>query len=145
MIIETGFTPWISLGGGILIGISATLLMLSIGRIMGIAGILGGLFQPASTHDFAWRAALLAGIVTSPLLVWIASGAFPPVQIPTSLPMLLIGGFIVGVGTTYGSGCTSGHGVCGMARGSVRSILATASFMIAAFSTVYLVRHVVGG
>lgn len=141
---ETEFTPWISLLGGGLIGLSATLLMLSLGRIMGATGILAGLVFPASRSDFAWRAALVAGMVTGPVIVWAVSGSMPAVQVPVTLPMLLLGGLIVGVGVTFGGGCTSGHGVCGMARLSPRSIAATLTFMIATFATVYIVRHVLG-
>lgn len=141
---ETEFTPWISLLGGGLIGLSATLLMLSLGRIMGATGILAGLVFPASRSDFAWRAALVAGMVTGPVIVWAVSGSMPAVQVPITLPMLLLGGLIVGVGVTFGGGCTSGHGVCGMARLSPRSIAATLTFMIATFATVYIVRHVLG-
>jgi uncharacterized membrane protein YedE/YeeE len=141
---ETAFTPFASLGGGILIGLAATLLMLVMGRVMGATGILAGLFYPASKQDFAWRAALLAGMVTGPLVVLGVTGEMPAVDVPVSLPMLLIGGLIVGVGVTFGSGCTSGHGVCGMARLSPRSIAATLTFMITTFATVYVVRHVIG-
>lgn len=141
---ETEFTPWVSLLGGGLIGLSATLLMLSLGRIMGATGILAGLVFPASRSDFAWRAAVVAGMVTGPVIVWAISGAMPAVQVPITLPMLLLGGLIVGVGVTFGGGCTSGHGVCGMARLSPRSIVATLTFMIATLVTVFIVRHVFG-
>ena len=141
---ETEFTPWMSLLGGGLIGLSATLLMLSLGRIMGATGVLAGLVFPASRSDFAWRAALVAGMVSGPVIVWAISGSMPDVQVPITLPMLLLGGVIVGVGVTFGGGCTSGHGVCGMARLSPRSIVATLTFMIATLATVYLVRHVFG-
>lgn len=142
--IETAFTPWASLAGGVLIGVASTLLMLFSGRIMGATGILAGLFQPASSKDFAWRAALLAGMATGPLVVRLLSGEMPAVEVPISTAALLIGGLIVGVGVTYGSGCTSGHGVCGMARLSPRSIVATLVFMLFTFVTVFLVRHVFG-
>lgn len=141
---ETEFTPWVSLLGGGLIGLSATLLMLSLGRIMGATGILAGLVFPASKSDFAWRAAVVAGMVTGPVIVWAVSGSMPAVQVPVTLPMLLLSGFIVGVGVTFGGGCTSGHGVCGMARLSPRSIVATLTFMTATVATVYLVRHALG-
>lgn len=141
---ETEFTPWVSLLGGGLIGLSATLLMLSLGRIMGATGILAGLVFPASRSDFAWRAAIVAGMVTGPVVVWAVSGSMPAVQVPVTLPMLLLGGLIVGVGVTFGGGCTSGHGVCGMARLSPRSIVATLTFMFATLVTVYIVRHVLG-
>ena len=143
--IETAFTPIASLAGGVLIGIASTLLMLTLGRVMGATGVLAGLVQPASSQDFAWRAALLAGMVSGPALVWLMSGEMPAVDVPISKVALIVGGLIVGVGVTYGSGCTSGHGVCGMARLSPRSIAATVTFMIFTGVTVYLVRHVFGG
>ena len=143
--IETAFTPFASLAGGVLIGIASTLLMLSLGRVMGATGVLSGLFRPASTDDFLWRAALLAGMVTGPAVVWLFSGRMPAVEVPMSTAALLIGGLIVGVGVTYGSGCTSGHGVCGMARLSPRSIAATLTFMAFTFATVFITRHVIGG
>jgi uncharacterized protein len=142
---ETAFTPWASLGGGVLIGLAAVLLMLALGRVMGATGILAGVFAPASTYDFSWRAALLLGMVTGPAVYWLATGAMPEVIVPASMPMLILGGLIVGVGVTYGSGCTSGHGVCGMARLSPRSIAATLTFMATTAATVYVVRHVIGG
>ncbi|SRR6056297_1139024 len=141
---ETVFTPWASLGGGILIGLAATLLMLTLGRVMGATGVLSGVIAPTSRQDFAWRAAVLAGMVSGPLAIFAVSGAMPTVDVPVSLPMLLIGGVVVGLGVTYGSGCTSGHGVCGMARLSLRSVVATVTFMIFTFATVYVVRHVLG-
>jgi uncharacterized membrane protein YedE/YeeE len=142
---ETAFTPWASLGGGVLIGIASTLLMLTLGRVMGATGILAGMFAPSSGPDFAWRAALLAGMVSGPGLVWLVSGEMPAVQVPISTLALIIGGVIVGIGVTFGSGCTSGHGVCGMARLSPRSLVATITFMIFTGLTVYLIRHVFGG
>jgi uncharacterized membrane protein YedE/YeeE len=142
---ETAFTPWLSLAGGVLIGLSATLLMLFLGRIMGATGVLAGLLQPSSGDDFAWRAALLAGMVTAPAGVWLATGTMPVVEVPVSTFALVIGGLIVGIGVTFGSGCTSGHGVCGMARLSPRSIIATLTFMVVTFATVFLIRHVIGG
>lgn len=142
---ETVFTPWSSLGGGVMIGLAATFLMLMLGRVMGATGILAGLLQPSSSAEFGWRAAVLAGMVSGPAAIYLVSGTMPALQVPVSAPMLVLGGLIVGVGVTYGSGCTSGHGVCGMARLSPRSIAATFTFMIFTFATVYVVRHVVGG
>ncbi len=142
--IETAFTPWASLAGGVLIGIASTLLMLFIGRIMGATGILAGLFQPSSASDFAWRATLLAGMVTGPAVVWLFSGKMPAVETPMSTVALVVGGLIVGVGVFLGSGCTSGHGVCGMARLSPRSIVATLTFMTFTFATVFVIRHMIG-
>ncbi len=141
---ETVFTPWASLGGGVLIGLAATLLMLFLGRIMGATGILAGLLVPSSGSEFAWRAAVLLGMVSSPLALLAITGEVPTVQVPVSTPMLIGGGLLVGIGVTFSSGCTSGHGVCGMARLSTRSIAATLTFMIATFATVYVVRHVIG-
>ncbi|MEM8569649.1 MAG: YeeE/YedE family protein [Pseudomonadota bacterium] len=143
--IETVFTPWASLAGGVLIGIAATLLMLMIGRVMGTTGILAGLLQPASGQDFTWRAALLAGMASGPVVVWGLTGTMPAIEVPVSTPSLVLGGLIVGVGVTYGSGCTSGHGVCGLVRLSPRSIAATLSFMLSTGLTVYGIRHVIGG
>lgn len=142
---ETTFTPWASLSGGVLIGLAATLLMLTIGRIMGATGVLTGLFHPASASDFQWRAALLAGMVTGPLAVLALTGEMPQVQVPMSTAALVLGGVIVGIGVTFGSGCTSGHGVCGMARLSPRSIAATLTFMVFTALTVYVTRHLMGG
>jgi len=142
---ETAFTPLQSLGGGVLIGLSSVLLMLVAGRIMGATGILAGVFAPSSGADFSWRAALLLGMFTAPTLYLLGTGAMPEITVPVSTPMLLIGGVIVGIGVTFGSGCTSGHGVCGMARLSPRSIAATLTFMASTGITVFLVRHVFGG
>jgi len=142
---ETVFTPWASLAGGVLIGLAAILLMLTLGRIMGATGIVAGLLQPRGGHDFQWRAALLGGMVTGPVVVWMATGTMPAVEVPVSTAALLLGGVLVGIGVTYGFGCTSGHGVCGMARLSPRSIAATVTFMIFTGVTVFIVRHVLGG
>lgn len=142
--IETVFTPWASLAGGVLIGLAATLLMLLLGRVMGATGVVAGLITPASRPDFAWRAALLAGMVSGPGALWLLSGDMPAVEVPVSPGALVIGGLIVGIGVTFGSGCTSGHGVCGMARLSPRSIVATVTFMVVTFLTVFVIRHVIG-
>lgn len=141
---ETTFTPVASLIGGVMIGLSATFLMLFLGRVMGATGILAGLIQPATSTDFKWRLALLAGMVSGPVAVFLGRGEMPTLQIPVSAPMLILGGLIVGVGVTFGSGCTSGHGVCGMARLSPRSIAATLTFMVFTFATVYVTRHILG-
>lgn len=142
---ETAFTPFASLGGGVLIGLSAVFLMLAFGRIMGATGILGGLLVPASRDDWMWRLALVLGMISGPLAMLAITGDFPTIDVPVSKTMLLLGGFIVGVGVSFGSGCTSGHGVCGLARFSPRSIAATLTFMASTAITVYLVRHVFGG
>ena len=138
----TEFTPYLSLGGGALIGISAILLMAFHGRIAGMTGILAGILPPFSS-DWGWRAAFIAGSIFAPTIFIMAGGTIP-FAVPPSTPLLAIGGLIVGVGVYFGSGCTSGHGVCGMARLSPRSITATIVFMIATFITVYVIRHVIG-
>ncbi|NCQ25148.1 MAG: hypothetical protein COW54_16540 [Rhodobacteraceae bacterium CG17_big_fil_post_rev_8_21_14_2_50_63_15] len=142
--LETAFTPLQSLAGGVLIGVSAVLLMALQGRILGATGILSGLLTAGSPGDRSWRAMMIAGMIAGPLLVLAATGQMPAVDVPVSLPMILVGGFIVGIGVTFGSGCTSGHGVCGMARLSRRSFAATATFMAVCFLTVYVIRHLLG-
>ena len=141
---ETEFTPFASLAGGALIGAAAVALMAVVGRIMGATGILAGFVQPASSSDWTWRAAILAGMLTGPLAFFALTGGFPEISVPISTPLLALGGVIVGLGVTYGAGCTSGHGVCGMARLSPRSIVATLSFMAGTAITVYVMRHVLG-
>jgi len=143
-VIETAFTPYASLGGGVLIGLASVALMAVAGRVMGATGILAGLIQPSNFSDWSWRAVVVAGMISGPLVVMLFTGEMPAVQVPVSTTMLIIGGFIVGVGVTFGGGCTSGHGVCGMARISPRSIVATITFMIATIITVYVVRHIFG-
>lgn len=139
----TEFTPWLSLSGGILIGLSAVLLMAMHGRIAGMTAILAGIVPPVPV-DWAWRAAFLAGAVVAPM-IYLAAGNTIAFSVPLSTTALIVGGLIVGVGVTYGSGCTSGHGVCGIARLSPRSIVATVVFMATSIATVYVVRHVIGG
>jgi uncharacterized membrane protein YedE/YeeE len=143
--IETAFTPWQSLAGGALIGLAAVLLMGSLGRILGATGVLSGLLVPASAADWTWRATLLAGMVTAPTVIWAVSGTGVRIEVPVGPAMLIAGGLLVGFGAALGSGCTSGHGVCGLARLSRRSLAATATFMAATFATVFVVRHVIGG
>ncbi|MFT4067488.1 YeeE/YedE family protein [Paraburkholderia sp.] len=136
------FTPGLSLAGGLVIGLAAAVLVLFNGRIAGISGILGGLLGGA--RDVGWRVAFLLGLVGAPVLAaWL--GAPVHVDIRSSWSGLLVAGFLVGIGTRYASGCTSGHGVCGLSRGSVRSLVATAIFMAVAFLTVFVQRHVIGG
>ncbi|MBM2293238.1 YeeE/YedE family protein [Sulfitobacter pseudonitzschiae] len=142
--IETVFTPFQSLGGGALIGLASVLLMATLGRVMGATGILAGLMQPANLSDWSWRAAVLGGMISGPIAVLLMTGQLPAVQVSVSTTMLVVGGFIVGVGVTFGSGCTSGHGVCGMARLSPRSIAATLTFMLTTGITVFVVRHILG-
>lgn len=142
MIDWNNFTPWTSLAGGLMIGLAAVLLLIFSGRIAGISGIIGGLLTPAK-GDVSWRLAFLFGLVLSPV-VFSLFHALPPVYIEASNLTVIVAGLLVGIGTRYGSGCTSGHGVCGLSRRSPRSLVATASFMAAGFATVYIVRHLVG-
>lgn len=141
---ETAFTPWASLAGGAMIGTAAVLLMLVAGRIMGATGVLAGALLPASRSDGVWRWVMIAGMVTAPSVFLLVTGAWPDITVPVSTPMLVVGGVLVGLGVTFGGGCTSGHGVCGIARLSPRSLVATGVFMVACVATVYVVRHVVG-
>ncbi|MEO0912304.1 MAG: YeeE/YedE thiosulfate transporter family protein [Pseudomonadota bacterium] len=138
---ETAFTPLMSFAGGALIGLSAVLLMAALGRIMGATGVLGGIILPATGREFAWRAALVGGMITAPGVLAMF-GAPVAIEVPVSTPMLIVGGVLVGFGAATGSGCTSGHGVCGMARLSPRSIVATLTFMATTFATVFILRHV---
>jgi len=133
------FTPWSSLAGGIVIGAAAAMLVLLNGRIAGVAGILGGVLRPAG-GDMAWRLAFIIGLLVAPALVGLLAEPAPP-TIEAGYPVLLAAGLLVGAGTRYGSGCTSGHGVCGLSRLSPRSLAATSTFMLAGFATVYVVRH----
>lgn len=136
------FTPWSSLAGGALIGIAAAMLALLNGRIAGISGVLGGLLKPVR-GDIGWRVAFVAGLLSAPLLYLLLGKVMRP-QIDASYAALLLAGLLVGVGTRYGSGCTSGHGVCGLSRLSGRSLAATAVFMGAGFITVFVTRHLFG-
>jgi len=133
------FTPYTALAGGVLIGLAVTMLLLLNGRIAGISGIVGGLLRPVK-GDIGWRLAFVAGLIAAPLLfrLWTA---LPPVQVDAGWGTLIVAGLLVGIGTRYGSGCTSGHGVCGISRLSPRSLVATVLFMAAGFLTVYAVRH----
>ena len=135
------FTPWASLAGGILIGAAASLLILFNGRIAGISGIIGGLFHPKK-GDTSWRAAFIAGLLGAPLIYRLFT-ELPTIQIDANYGILIAAGLIVGVGTRYGSGCTSGHGVCGLSRLSPRSLVATITFMAAGFAATYVVRHLI--
>ena len=142
MIDWANFTPWASLAGGALIGLSAALFLLFNGRIAGISGILGGLLERPK-GDVYWRLAFLLGLVAAPLAYSLAA-PLPAVQVDAGTGTLVVAGLLVGVGTRYGSGCTSGHGVCGLSRLSPRSLAATAAFMLAGFATVFVVRHLIG-
>jgi uncharacterized protein len=138
------FTPVSAAIGGALIGLSAVLLMLFAGRIAGISGIFAGLINP-HTGDRGWRAAFIAGLVVAPVTAMLAGYPVSMPQMPGSLITVVIGGLLVGFGTRLGSGCTSGHGICGIARISQRSIAATCAFMASAIVVVALARHVFGG
>lgn len=136
------FTPWQSLAGGILIGIAATLLILFNGRIAGVSGILGGLFS-ADHSELRWRLLFLLGLMSAPILYGLIT-LLPAVEITTGNTALVLAGLLVGIGSRYGAGCTSGHGVCGLSRLSRRSLVATLCFMLSGFATVYVVRHLLG-
>jgi uncharacterized membrane protein YedE/YeeE len=135
------FTPWASLAGGVVLGIAAALVVLLNGRVLGISGILGGLVKPKA-GDAGWRLAFVAGLIAAPIL-WRLFAPLPVPRVDASIPVLVIAGLLVGWGTRYGSGCTSGHGVCGLARLSPRSLAATLAFMAAGFVTVFIARHLV--
>ena len=137
----THFTPWTALAGGVLIGLAAAASILINGRVLGISGILGGLLRP-HRGDLAWRALFLSGLLLAPVtLSLIAPGLATVPRIEAGDAALVAAGLLVGFGTRYGSGCTSGHGVCGLSRLSPRSLVATLTFMASGFATVYLVRH----
>ena len=136
------FSPWAALAGGLLIGSAAAMFVLLNGRIAGISGIVGGLLSP-TRGDIAWRGAFVVGMLLAPA-AYVLFGALPRPQIDASWPVLLAAGLLVGIGTRYGSGCTSGHGVCGLSRLSPRSLVATATFMGAGFVTVFIARHLLG-
>jgi uncharacterized membrane protein YedE/YeeE len=138
----TQFTPLSALAGGALIGLAAAVLMLTNGRIAGISGIAGGLLRP-HPGEIHWRVAFLGGLILAPLLLRTVGGAVPEAAPLANVPVLIAAGLLVGFGTRLGGGCTSGHGVCGIARFSMRSVLATATFMAAAIVTVLVTRHLV--
>jgi uncharacterized membrane protein YedE/YeeE len=136
------FTPWAATAGGVLIGIAAALFILVNGRIAGISGVLGGLLSPVR-GDVHWRIAFIAGLVGAPLL-YSAFSQLPAMQVDAGFGALVTAGLLVGMGTRYGAGCTSGHGVCGISRLSPRSLVATGAFMAAGFATVFVLRHLIG-
>jgi len=137
------FTPVSGFVGGLLIGGAASLFVLLTGRVAGISGILGGLFGAAG-GDLGWRLAFVAGIVIGPMVVAGVGGPVPAVVLAAPLPVLIVAGLLVGFGTRLGNGCTSGHGVCGLARGSPRSLAATVAFFVCAVATVFVMRHLAG-
>ncbi|MFM0476946.1 YeeE/YedE family protein [Paraburkholderia strydomiana] len=137
------FTPGLSLTGGLMIGAATAMLVLFNGRIAGISGILGGLLS-GSHKMLGWRIAFLAGLIGAPALANLLGDPIAP-DIEAGWVQILLAGFMVGIGTRYASGCTSGHGVCGISRGSVRSLVATAIFMATGFLTVFVSRHLLGG
>ena len=137
------FTPWTALAGGLLVGLAASIFVLLNGRITGISGILGGLIRP-QPGDILWRVAFIGGLVSA-ASAWGLFASVPTLQIDADYPLLVVAGALVGISTRYGSGCTSGHGVCGISRLSLRSIAATLSFMGTGFLTVFVVRHLIGG
>lgn len=137
------FTPAASLAGGLLIGVAVAMFVLLLGRIAGISGVLGGLFSLPARGDMGWRLAFILGLVAAPL-AWALFAALPTPRIDAGPLALVLAGLLVGVGTRYAAGCTSGHGVCGLSRLSPRSLVATLAFMGAGFATVYVLRHVVG-
>lgn len=135
------FTPWTSLAGGLVLGLAVALFVLLYGRVLGVSGILGGLLQPR-TGDTGWRIAFLAGLLLAPAIwSWFAAPVRPRIEAGPAL--LALAGLLVGWGTRHGSGCTSGHGVCGLSRLSPRSLVATAAFMATGFATVFVVRHLI--
>jgi uncharacterized protein len=137
------FTPVSASIGGVLIGLSATMLWFVNGRIAGVSGIVGGLWT-AQAGDIAWRIAFAIGLIAAPLLYGMARGELPQITVSVPWPFVMIGGLLVGFGTRLGGGCTSGHGVCGLARLSRRSLVATGSFMATAIVTSFIVRHLIG-
>jgi len=141
---ETVFTPISSFGGGLAIGLGAVLLMLSLGRILGATGILSGTVFAEDREDLKWSAAMIVGMIAAPILIFLFTGKMPEVNVPISPLMIVVGGVIVGFGASLGSGCTSGHGVCGLSRLSVRSMVAVPTFMATGVITLYIIRHVVG-
>ena len=141
---ETVFTPISSFGGGLAIGLGAVLLMLSHGRILGATGILSGTIFVEDKEELKWRAAMILGMIAAPILIFLFTGQMPEVNVPISPMMIVLGGVIVGFGASLGSGCTSGHGVCGLSRLSVRSMVAVPTFMATGVITLYIIRHVVG-
>lgn len=141
----TEFTPLTSLLGGVLIGVAAVLLMALNGRIAGLTGIIAGLLPPQFARDWPWRLAFVLAAAWAPVLTLIVNGHWPEIGVTSNATTLAIGGVVVGVGATLGGGCTSGHGICGLARFSARSLVAVLAFMASTAATVFVIRHVIGG
>ncbi len=137
------FTPFSALVGGAIIGLSAVILLLFKGRIAGVSGIVGGVLLPTS-GDFFWRVLFVIGLIAGGMFYQLFGGSTENIQPVVSAPLLMLAGLLVGIGTTLGSGCTSGHGICGISRLSIRSIVATVVFMLSGIATVFIVRHVFG-
>jgi uncharacterized membrane protein YedE/YeeE len=140
----TEFTPFASLVGGMMIGLSAVLLMLWEGRIAGISGIAGRLLPPYRDGAFLSRLGFVFGLIAAPLAIAVTTGEAVQQTVSSNIPLMIAAGLLVGFGSVWGNGCTSGHGVCGLSRLSTRSFVATGVFMAAAFATVFLIRHVIG-
>ena len=138
------FTPIPSLLGGIILGVAAALYVLLHGRILGISAIVSGLLHP-KLADSAWRLSLVLGLISAPFLAALFFGIIPVVEIDSGWLAIVIAGLLVGFGAQYGSGCTSGHGICGLSRLSPRSLVATLAFMSAGFVMVFIIRHMIGG
>lgn len=144
-ILWSEFTPWSALAGGLLIGLSAALLIALLGRVAGISGITGALLQVptwSSVKQWGWRLAFIIGMVSAPL-IWQLFAPLPDMKMPSNSFVIIAAGLLVGFGTRMGSGCTSGHGVCGLSRLSLRSLAATATFMATGVITVFVIRHVI--
>ena len=139
--VSTSFTPIASLVGGALIGVSAVLLMWATGRIAGVSSIAARLFPPYEDREFVGRLAFVAGLIAAPVLVRLATSGLPTQTIEAGPAILIVGGLLTGFGSVWGSGCTSGHGVCGVSRLSLRSLVATITFMAAGMATVFVMRH----
>ena len=137
----TAFTPVASLAGGALIGLAAVMLMALNGRIAGVSGIAVRLFPPYADHEFAGRLAFVAGLIAAPVVALVATGKLPAQTIQASAGILVLSGLLVGFGSVWGNGCTSGHGVCGLSRLSMRSLVATVTFMATGIATVFIARH----
>lgn len=145
-ILWSEFTPWASLAGGLLVGLSAALLIALLGRVAGISGITGALLQVptwSSVKQWCWRLVFILGMVAAPL-IWQLFAPLPAMEMPSNPIIIIVAGLLVGFGTRMGSGCTSGHGVCGISRLSLRSLAATLTFIATGAITVFVMRHVIG-